>query len=70
MSIKQMQERKQLGLCFKCDEKFTPGHKCKKLFFIEGILEEEISYYNEEDSSEEEKENSETVHYRPYHSMP
>lgn len=55
MTIKQMQERKELGLCFKCDEKFTPGHKWKKLFFIEGILEEEIPYYNEEDSSEEEK---------------
>lgn len=29
------------------------------MFFIEGILEEEILDYNEKDSSEEEKENSE-----------
>jgi hypothetical protein len=22
------EERKKLGLCFKCGEKFTPGHRC------------------------------------------
>jgi hypothetical protein len=26
-----------MGLCFNCDEKFCPGHRCKKLFVIEGI---------------------------------
>jgi len=24
----QLQERRALGLCYNCDEKFTPGHKC------------------------------------------
>ena len=24
-----MQKRRTQGLCFNCDEKFTPGHKCK-----------------------------------------
>lgn len=25
----EMQKRREKGLCFNCDEKFTPGHKCK-----------------------------------------
>ena len=23
------------GLCYNCNEKFVPGHQCKKLFLIE-----------------------------------
>ena len=26
----ELQSRKEKGLCFKCDEKFSPGHRCKK----------------------------------------
>ena len=25
-----MQRRRAQGLCFSCDEKFTPGHRCRK----------------------------------------
>jgi hypothetical protein len=32
-----MKDRRERGLCFNCDEKFRPSHKCKKLFVIEGI---------------------------------
>ncbi|EPS60893.1 hypothetical protein M569_13908, partial [Genlisea aurea] len=32
---KDFEERKAKGLCFHCDEKFMPGHKCKRLFVIE-----------------------------------
>lgn len=35
-----MQDRRARGLCFNCDEKFVSGHRCKKLFLIEGIYEE------------------------------
>ncbi|KAL0013161.1 hypothetical protein SO802_000230 [Lithocarpus litseifolius] len=31
----ELKERRDKGLCFNCDEKFVPGHQCKKLFFIE-----------------------------------
>jgi hypothetical protein len=34
----KMQDRQSQGLCFNCDERFVPGHHCKKLFVIEGIL--------------------------------
>ncbi|GFY94104.1 hypothetical protein Acr_09g0005500 [Actinidia rufa] len=30
------------GLCFRCDEKFRPGHKCKKLFVIEVYSPDEV----------------------------
>ena len=39
----QMDERRKRGLCYNCDEKQGPGHKCKnaKLFLLEGI---ELAY--------------------------
>ena len=34
-----MDERRKKGLCYKCDEKWGLGHKCRnaKLFLLEGI---------------------------------
>ena len=29
LTCKEMQNRRTQGLCFNCDEKFTPGHRCK-----------------------------------------
>jgi hypothetical protein len=39
----QLEERKEKGLCFNCDSKYSKGHKCgeKKLFFIDCEEEEE-----------------------------
>lgn len=36
-------ERREKGLCYHCDERYTPDHKCKTqtLFWIEGLLEED-----------------------------
>jgi len=39
LSQAEMQSRREKGLCFNCDEKFSPGHRCKKLFLIEGCWE-------------------------------
>uniref|UniRef100_A0A2C9UNY7 Ty3 transposon capsid-like protein domain-containing protein n=1 Tax=Manihot esculenta TaxID=3983 RepID=A0A2C9UNY7_MANES len=36
----ELNERKKLALYFKCNEKFRPGHRCKKLFSIQAVLEE------------------------------
>lgn len=33
-------KEKKKGLCFKWNEKFGPGHRCKKLFSIQAVLEE------------------------------
>ena len=41
ISPTQMEERKKQGLCYNCDEKWIPGHKCKsaKLFLLDFIDE-------------------------------
>ncbi|KAH9801652.1 hypothetical protein KPL71_001107 [Citrus sinensis] len=38
LTWEEMQHRRQKGLCFNCNERFTPGHKCNRpqLFVIEG----------------------------------
>ena len=38
LSPAQMRERREKGLCYNCDEKWGPGHKCKsaRLFIMEG----------------------------------
>ena len=39
ISAAQMEERKKRGLCYNCDDKWAPGHKCKQatLFLLEGV---------------------------------
>jgi len=41
LSWDEMQKRQTQGLCFNCEEKFTPGHKCKgpQLLLLEGCCE-------------------------------
>ena len=34
LSPTQMQKRRALGLCYNCDEKFLPGHKCSTSCFL------------------------------------
>lgn len=40
LSRVEMEERRAMGLCYNCDEKFEPGHRCKKLFWLEAIQED------------------------------
>lgn len=35
LTAAQMAERRRQGLCFNCEEKFMPGHCCKRLFLLE-----------------------------------
>ncbi|KAG8069340.1 hypothetical protein GUJ93_ZPchr0005g15330 [Zizania palustris] len=30
----EMQTRREASLCYNCDEKFSPGHRCKRLFWL------------------------------------
>lgn len=45
-----MQERREKGLCYNCDEKYQMGHKCikPKLFLLERVEFEEDTYELEE----------------------
>jgi len=38
---KELKERQEKGLCFKCNDKYGPGHWCKKLFMIEACIGED-----------------------------
>jgi hypothetical protein len=52
LTPKHLEERKEKGLCFNCDNKYSKGHKCgeKKLFYIDCEEEEE----EEEEPSQDE----------------
>jgi hypothetical protein len=52
LTPQQLEEIKEKGLCFNCDNKYSKGHKCgeKKLFYIDCEEEEE----EEEEPSQDE----------------
>ena len=41
-----MQARRENGLCYNCDEKFGPGHRCKKqqIFILETMEEADENF--------------------------
>jgi hypothetical protein len=50
----EMQKRRSQGLCFNCDENFTPGHKCQRphLLLLEG--DEDTQLQDDEDLEDDE----------------
>jgi len=52
LTPQQLKEKREKGLCYSCDIKYTKGHKCaeKKLFYIDCEYEEE----KEQETSKEE----------------
>lgn len=48
----QVQERRALGLCYNCDEKFIPGHKCGASRFLLLILDDEENPQDTPESAE------------------
>ncbi|XP_050258944.1 uncharacterized protein LOC126703934 [Quercus robur] len=65
LSPTEMKECQDKGLCFNCDKKFTPGHRCKKLFLIEGCWPEEDSG----DGTEDVKRRNSAKIWRSLHAM-
>ncbi|KAL0440342.1 UNVERIFIED_CONTAM: hypothetical protein Slati_2517200 [Sesamum latifolium] len=50
MSPQEMDEKKSKGLCYWCDEKYTPGHQCskgKQIYIMEALEEDENLMHNE-----------------------
>jgi hypothetical protein len=54
LTPQKLEERKEKGLCFNCDNKYSKGHKCgeKKLFHID--CEEEEEQEQEQEPSQDE----------------
>lgn len=43
LTVEEMVARKAKGMCFNCDEQFSPRHRCKKLFSFEVEQDDEIT---------------------------
>lgn len=41
--------RREAGLCYNCEEKFTPGHRCKRLFLLLSPSEDDDSACEDND---------------------
>ena len=65
LTPQQMDERREKGLCFNCDSKYSKGHKCgeKKLFYIdcEDGEEKEQETHEEKDNEILEEKKEETL---------
>ncbi|CAA0841262.1 Unknown protein, partial [Striga hermonthica] len=49
LTEEEMARRRETGLCFRCEEKYTPGHRCKQNFLIEFVdSDDEESVIEEE----------------------
>uniref|UniRef100_A0A2N9H8H7 RNA-directed DNA polymerase n=1 Tax=Fagus sylvatica TaxID=28930 RepID=A0A2N9H8H7_FAGSY len=59
LSWGEMQARREKGLCYNCDEKFAPGHRCKtqQIYMLEVVGEHE----SESDETAEEEANETTL---------
>jgi len=55
LTPKELKERQEKGICIKCNEKYGPGYRCKKLFMIEAYLredeDEDVMTQDEEDDT-------------------
>lgn len=40
MTTDELNERRRQEICFRCNQKFGPGHCCKKLFMIQAYIED------------------------------
>lgn len=47
-----MKRKRSLGLCFSCNERYNPGHKCRKLQLL---LMEGVDNTDEEDAEEDQE---------------
>lgn len=48
LTAAQLQERRALGLCYNCDEKFIAGHKCSSCRFLLLLIEDEVPSLEDE----------------------
>ena len=57
ISWDEMQKRRAQGLCFDCNNKFTPGHRCQvpQLMILENIAQDDVTAV-EVDSIKQEEE--------------
>lgn len=64
LSWEEMQKKREKGLCFNCDEKFTQGHRCKisQVYLIEPVEEDGVDEEPEEGRTTTSEDPSISVH--------
>lgn len=50
----EIQERRKKGLCYTCDERYEPSHKCKRLFLLDSYSSEWLEEVHAEVGNEQE----------------
>ncbi|KAL9460236.1 hypothetical protein AB3S75_003442 [Citrus x aurantiifolia] len=66
LTTAEMQTRRAQGLCFNCDERFKPGHRCRTHPFLLLLTEEPLeSFHEEEILVEDTVPNEETTNPSP-----
>jgi len=58
----EQEERRRLGLCYNCDEKFGRGHNrvCKRLFLLDSVIEDDT---DDGAAADEDAAGEETPHF-------
>ena len=69
MTIEELNERKKKGLCFNCNEKFSPSHGCKRLFLIQANFDDSDKDIEMEIEGDEVVEQTETTPEISFHAM-
>lgn len=69
MTIEELNEQKKKGWCFKCNEKFSPSHRCKRLFLIQASFEDSDEDVEMEIEGDEAVEQTETTPKISFHAM-
>ncbi|KAJ8752504.1 hypothetical protein K2173_004792 [Erythroxylum novogranatense] len=62
LSVDELNERRKLGLCFRCNEKYEVGHRCKKLFSIQVVQGDSEDDVDMEIEDPEEEKSSISIH--------
>jgi hypothetical protein len=47
-----MADRHRQGLCYNCEEKFMPGHRCKRFFMLEIVPDDYDDDYDQATAEE------------------
>ncbi|XP_071737634.1 uncharacterized protein [Rutidosis leptorrhynchoides] len=52
LTQKELDEKRIKGLCFYCDQKYMPGHKCPQLYSLEILSEDDYEQINDLDDDD------------------
>jgi hypothetical protein len=68
LSWDEMQQRREKRLCFNCNERYTPGHRCAvlRLFIIEAEAEDNDSSEGEAITNEDDDSRNPTISLHAY----